>query len=258
MEKRLTDFPDLGIDDYEGDERPIKIAVVTFAFDNAEMIYALTRRGQYIRNQQWKKYIKENNKIVKRLHDSQELLDKMQTPCYCFLTFETEEGKGRCEIYNETVQEEEYAHYRTFLGEVIDMTEASEPTDIIWENRHFTSKQRCFRTLIVTLAILGILCCSFYVIYTAQKLALAMKTKYPKTVCAPFVEEYNNRREAWMRDAINEFRINTAIEERGGVALYTGPMQCFCNQEKKLKHKKAEFYELKEDGKVVFREQICL
>jgi hypothetical protein len=51
MEKRLTDFPDLGIDDYEGDERPIKIAVVTFAFDNAEMIYALTRRGQYIRNQ---------------------------------------------------------------------------------------------------------------------------------------------------------------------------------------------------------------
>jgi len=36
-------------------------------------------------------------------------------------------------------------------------------------------------------------------------------------------------------------------------------MQCFCNAEKKLKLKKAEFYELKNDeGKVTYREQICL
>lgn len=62
-----------------------------------------------------------------------------------------------------------------------------------------------------------------------------------------------------MRDGINEFIINNAIEEKGEVALYTGPMQCFCNAEKKLKHKKSEFYELKNDeGKVTYREQICL
>ena len=54
-----------------------------------------------------------------------------------------------------------------------------------------------------------------------------------------------------MRDSINEFLINNAIEEKGEVALYTGPMQCFCVMEKKLKHKKAEVYELKNDeGKV--------
>jgi hypothetical protein len=44
MEMRLTEFPDLGIDGDEADEH-IKIAVVTFAFDNAEIIYALTKRG---------------------------------------------------------------------------------------------------------------------------------------------------------------------------------------------------------------------
>jgi hypothetical protein len=70
MEGRLTEFPPLGIDGDEGDEMPVKIALVTFAFDNAEIIYALTRRGEYIRNQKWKKYIKTNDKIVKRLHDS--------------------------------------------------------------------------------------------------------------------------------------------------------------------------------------------
>jgi hypothetical protein len=38
---------------------------------------------------------------------------------------------------------------------------------------------------------------------------------------------------------MNEFIINEAIEEKGEVALYTGPMQCFCVAEKKLKAKKA-------------------
>jgi hypothetical protein len=49
MEQRLTEFPGLGIDGDEGDEAPVKIAMVTFAFDNAEIIYNLKRRGQYIR-----------------------------------------------------------------------------------------------------------------------------------------------------------------------------------------------------------------
>lgn len=72
------------------------------------------------------------------MHDSQELLDKMQTPVYCFLTFESEEGKCRCDIYNETVRKPEFRHYKTFLGSKIEMEAANEPTDIIWENRHYS------------------------------------------------------------------------------------------------------------------------
>jgi hypothetical protein len=34
MESRLTEFPALGIDGPEGDAAPVKIAVVTFAFNN--------------------------------------------------------------------------------------------------------------------------------------------------------------------------------------------------------------------------------
>lgn len=51
-----------------------------------------------------------------------------------------------------------------------------------------------------------------------------MKTKYPKMNCQPYNEEYNNRREAWIRDAINEFKVNDAIEDKGGDPLFTGPM----------------------------------
>lgn len=183
----------------------------------------------------------------------------MQTPVYCFLTFESEEGKCRCDIYNDTITDPEYARYKTFLGEEIDVTPASEPTDIIWENRHFTAFTRFRRSVIVCIIMLGILCVSFYTIFTAQKMALAMKTKYPKVKCDGYIEEYDNRREAWIHDSINEFIINTGIEEKGGTPIYTGPMQCFCIQEKKLKHSKKEFYELKDaNGTSTFNEQICL
>ena len=52
MERRLTEFPNLGIDGDEGDIA-IKIAMITFAFDNGEIIYDLRRRGKYIRQQKW-------------------------------------------------------------------------------------------------------------------------------------------------------------------------------------------------------------
>lgn len=84
------------------------------------------------------------------------------------MSLETEEGKARAANYNSTVAENGYKEkYGTFLGEEIDMKEASEPTDIIWENRHFTSGQRFFRTIIVTGAVFLMLCVSFALIFTA-------------------------------------------------------------------------------------------
>lgn len=71
--------------------------------------------------------------------EDQDLLDKMQTPVSCFMSLESEEGKARAANYNATVCEEGYEKYRTFLGEEIDIQEATEPSDIIWENRHYTS-----------------------------------------------------------------------------------------------------------------------
>jgi hypothetical protein len=45
MEARLTDFPALGIDGPEGDVMPVKIAIITFAFNNSEIIHNLRKRG---------------------------------------------------------------------------------------------------------------------------------------------------------------------------------------------------------------------
>ena len=77
MESRLTEFPALGIDGPEGDIMPVKIAIITFAFNNAEISHNLRRRGKMIAREQWKKYEKLHDKMQSRLANSQELLDKM-------------------------------------------------------------------------------------------------------------------------------------------------------------------------------------
>jgi len=60
------------------------------------------------------------------------------------MTFETEEGVNRALSYKEAVDAapENYGLDVTKWIDVhdIDIQEASEPSDIIWENRHFTPK----------------------------------------------------------------------------------------------------------------------
>lgn len=62
-----------------------------------------------------------------------------------------------------------------------------------------------------------------------------------------------------MKDAINEYIVNDEIEENDGIALYYGPMQCFCNSEKKAGKSKNEIYSLTNSkGKSTYSEPICL
>ena len=56
------------------------------------------------------------------------------------MTFETEEGVNRALSYAEEVeQNEEFKDMKYWIDtHEIEIQEASEPSDIIWENRHFT------------------------------------------------------------------------------------------------------------------------
>lgn len=61
-----------------------------------------------------------------------------------------------------------YNHYKRFLGAEIDMKPASEPTDIIWENRHIGPAKRLIRSMIASLGIFLLLTMSFMLIYYAK------------------------------------------------------------------------------------------
>jgi hypothetical protein len=107
LEDRLNDpeFPDQGYDD--GDEAAQqsrkKIAQITFAYENGALIEWLKDRGYYVKNEKWTKAEAVVQKIEDAITSSDpKFLDKLQTPCSVFVTFETEEGLQRALAYNET------------------------------------------------------------------------------------------------------------------------------------------------------------
>ena len=140
------------------------------------------------------------------------------------------------------------------LGYPIDVKEASEPTDIIWENRFFTPKQRQIKSFIVSIIIGVLLGISFVVIYICQKNSLALKNKYPKLNCREFAENYVGKRELFQKEAINEYLHNlNAVEFH-----FTGPLQCFCQQERVNKMPSTTNYKLLGmRGNVIYDGPIC-
>lgn len=76
------------------------------------------------------------------------------------------------------------------LGEDIEIQEASEPTDIIWENRHFTPKQRTIKKVIVWTVIVFMLMISFFIIFTCKKRGDDFKNRYGKKDCPEYYALY--------------------------------------------------------------------
>lgn len=138
LEDNITEMPDLG---YE-DEPPEKIIIsmITFAFDNADLINLLKKRGLFIKAEKYDDMRKINTQIDVL---NSKNVEKYNRPVTAFLTFENEEGLNRCKSYSDVVtSDDQFKHMETILGEKLSFEDAAEPTDIIWENRRFTALQR--------------------------------------------------------------------------------------------------------------------
>jgi hypothetical protein len=57
----------------------------------------------------------------------------------------------------------------TWLNQPLKFEEASHPSDIIWENGHFTNGIQKIRSLVVMLVILVLLGLSFWLIFAVHK-----------------------------------------------------------------------------------------
>jgi hypothetical protein len=202
---------------------PIKVAQITFAYNNSRIISWLQKRGTLIKTEKWDKLDELNEQILTELKSDEKkydkgqknLVDLCQTPCSVFATFESEEGVNRARKYNDEPQ-------RAFLKQMIDIQEASEPTDIIWENRHWTEQQRNIKRAIVWTVILIALTISGVCIFFMTKYSLSLKFKYPKTQCSVFDQQYGVNADGtlaesdlanWSSDSVKEWNAN--IREEG-------------------------------------------
>ena len=79
----------------------------------------------------------------------------IQVPCYAYITFEKEAGYDfACELKKQ-LKKPGKSKKIDCLGEPLKFSPAPEPTNIIWENLHWSKKVKGFRTL-VSLGVVAI------------------------------------------------------------------------------------------------------
>ena len=67
---------------------------------------------------------------------------------------------------------------------------ASEPSDIIWENRHFSARQRRCKKVVAVLVIFLMLALSASIIFFCSKISTQLKARYPKTNCKSITKSF--------------------------------------------------------------------
>jgi len=134
-----------------------------------------------------------------------------------------------------------------FLGEQIEIQDASEPTDIIWENRQYGEFGRNVKRVFVWTFIFIMLAISASIIYKFTLISNSAKFMFPPANCDKTMEEFNDRlsiqnkanpdqpatlEDIWSKAALISYKINSPLAEAGKPTHYKATLQCFC---KKLK-----------------------
>ena len=212
MESRLDQLPDLGFEDEPIEH--IKVALTTFAFKNAKIIELLFERGDIIKNENWE----EMESIERRINKvKEENYDELTIPCSAFMTFENEEGVNRARQFNEQTNDgSEFEALGKWFGKYeIAIEEASEPSDIIWENRQVTDRQRLKKKIIVFLSIFLLLLTSFGLIFICAEYSLQIISVYPDVVCEDLADF--NTKNGLEKSAIREWTINHELAKKPDV-----------------------------------------
>ncbi|KAF4040526.1 Calcium-activated chloride channel [Phytophthora infestans] len=105
-----------------------------------------------------------------------------------FVTFEEEEGFHRClqeypdlGWFHRLFQ----PYYKRLHGKRLRFRPAPDPTDIIWENLHYSFAERVFRQLIVALVTLSVLFLSFVFIFVAKEQKSKLERQFGRPTSCP-------------------------------------------------------------------------
>ena len=144
----------------------VNIADIVFSYNNSDLILALRKRGGFIAAQKFDK-MREQDAVVNELFNQYE---RLTVPVSAFITFESDNGK-LCALKNRST--------KVVLGQPLKFIDASEPTDIIWENRHLTSwdytKNQTIAAVIIFVLLLG----SFIIVFLVAQFSSKVSSTYP-------------------------------------------------------------------------------
>jgi len=155
------------------------VADLVFSYNNSKLIHALRDRGQNIALQKFDRVQQTDEEINVLFRD----FESLTRPTAVFVTFEEEDATI---IAKKIVTEER------LLELPFKFKQASEPTDIIWENRHFSSADYFFRQMIAYIVIGLLLFGSFAFIYKVARTSAEIARVFPRVDCESIEETYGS------------------------------------------------------------------
>jgi hypothetical protein len=78
------------------------------------------------------------------------------------------------------------------MGDDLFLIEATEPTNIIWENRHFTAQEYFVRTIKVMIIVCILISISFVLIFVCKVIAIEKSNMYPTVDCVDILKTFGN------------------------------------------------------------------
>lgn len=149
------------------------------------------------------------------------------TPVSCFITFESEEGYQRALSLSKSSH-----HEIKILGYKPQVSEAPEPTNVIWEHRQITHAQRVFRFILSVLIIVFLLMCSFSIIVVLKRMGNDYNKKYVVSDCKQLISSYDP---TYINDKAVQNWFDFYHPKAGQFQLSTvsPTLDCFCGEQKK-------------------------
>lgn len=129
--------------------------------------------------------MREKEQEIKELFDSAEEFKELTRPTTAFVTFEEEDAK--------ILALDASRRNKEFMGKHLKFYETSEPTDIIWENRHFTRREIFWRSICAWIVIIFLLSASFIFIYWVSSMSSDVSHVFPVKDCNNVVSTYGSQ-----------------------------------------------------------------
>ena len=117
--------------------------------------------------------VRHINNQIDDLVKNEENYEELTTPVCAFITFETDNGKDAALLFSKKRRfyesEDNDLVKETIFNETPVFKQATEPTNIIWENRHIKGINFGARVTGALLISIFMMCVAFFVIFAFKK-----------------------------------------------------------------------------------------
>ena len=116
----------------------------------------------------------------------------------------------------------------TIFNKVPNFKEASDPSNIIWENRHIQKREFRYNLLRAFFMILAVLAVFFSSMAYLKSHSMKLTMKYSKVNCDSIESIYSKQKKgsSMQQDAFTEWKLQNREDQREIPAM--GYLQCFC------------------------------